>query len=106
RYAQIQLARDLRAAREWPAGVVPAVFNPKSLAMRIGAVSPTRDLKDLNTPPFLRVEMPSVNGVASARAVARTYAEFATGGTGLGVRPETIDELQGPGSAPSETAMD
>jgi CubicO group peptidase (beta-lactamase class C family) len=74
--------------------------------MRIGAVTPTRDLKDLNTPPFLRVEMPSVNGVASARAVARTYAEFATGGKRLGVRPETIAELQAPGSPPSETAMD
>ncbi|MET0493451.1 MAG: serine hydrolase domain-containing protein [Actinoplanes sp.] len=106
RYAEIRGVRSFQAMREWPPALVLAILNPRSMARRMGAVTPTANYQDLNTRPYLRIEMPSVNGVAAPRALARTYAEFATGGAVLGLRPETMTELQAPGGSPSGTAMD
>ena len=40
--------------------------------------------------------MPSGGGVGTARAIAKAYGVFATGGRELDLRPETIDALQAP----------
>jgi CubicO group peptidase (beta-lactamase class C family) len=42
------------------------------------------------------LEVPSGGGVGSARAIARAYGVFASGGRELGLRPETIEELEAP----------
>jgi CubicO group peptidase (beta-lactamase class C family) len=47
-------------------------------------------------PPIWRTEMPAVNGVMSARALAETYAPLANGGRAGDLeflRPETVDRL-------------
>lgn len=43
-------------------------------------------LSNLNRPEVQRLELPWVNGIASARGLARTYAPLANGGEALGVR--------------------
>jgi CubicO group peptidase (beta-lactamase class C family) len=41
-------------------------------------------------------EVPSGGGVGTARAIARAYSVFATGGAELGLRPETLRLLEAP----------
>jgi CubicO group peptidase (beta-lactamase class C family) len=42
------------------------------------------------------LEIPSGGGVGTARAIAQAYSVFATGGSELRLRPETLDELTAP----------
>jgi CubicO group peptidase (beta-lactamase class C family) len=42
------------------------------------------------------LEIPSGGGVGTARAIAHAYSAFATGGGGLGLRPETLALLAAP----------
>jgi CubicO group peptidase (beta-lactamase class C family) len=52
--------------------------------------------------PSMRVlEIPAANGIGQARAVARAYSAFATGGGELGIKEETIQALTAPATAPS-----
>jgi CubicO group peptidase (beta-lactamase class C family) len=46
------------------------------------------------------LEVPSGGAVATARAIARAYSVFATGGGALGLRSETLDLLAAPPIAP------
>jgi CubicO group peptidase (beta-lactamase class C family) len=46
------------------------------------------------------LEVPSGGGVGTARAIAKAYGVFASGGHELGLRPETIEALEAP-AAPS-----
>jgi CubicO group peptidase (beta-lactamase class C family) len=45
-------------------------------------------------------EVPSGGGVGTARALARAYGAFASGGKELGLREETLQELMAPAVAP------
>jgi CubicO group peptidase (beta-lactamase class C family) len=47
------------------------------------------------------LEIPSGGGVGTARAIARAYSVFATGGHELGLRPETLDLLGAPAIPPT-----
>jgi len=47
------------------------------------------------------LEVPSGNGVATARAIAHAYSVFATGGRELGLRQETLDLLAAPAIPPT-----
>jgi hypothetical protein len=60
----------------------------KGLAAMVMALARSRgwlDARDL--------EAPSGGGVGTARAIAKAYGVFATGGKELGLRPETIEAL-------------
>ena len=46
------------------------------------------------------LEVPSGGGVGTARAIARAYGVFATGGQELGLRQETLDLLAAPAVPP------
>jgi CubicO group peptidase (beta-lactamase class C family) len=46
------------------------------------------------------LEVPSGGGVGTARAIARAYGVFATGGGELGLREETLRQLMAPAAAP------
>jgi CubicO group peptidase (beta-lactamase class C family) len=46
-------------------------------------------------------EVPSGGGVGTARAIARAYSAFATGGREMGLRPETTALLAAPAIAPA-----
>jgi CubicO group peptidase (beta-lactamase class C family) len=46
------------------------------------------------------LEIPAGGGVGTARAIARAYSAFATGGADLALRPETLDLLAAPAVRP------
>ena len=45
---------------------------------------------------YLDVEVPSGNGVGTARSIARAYSVFAAGGVELGITPETFARITAP----------
>ena len=51
-------------------------------------------------------EVPSGGAVGTARAIARAYSVFATGGRELGLRPETLELLAAPAVAPARGFYD
>jgi CubicO group peptidase (beta-lactamase class C family) len=52
------------------------------------------------------LEVPSGNAVGTARAIARAYSVFATGGRELGLRKETLDLLAAPAIPPTRGFYD
>ncbi|MBS1911367.1 MAG: beta-lactamase family protein [Bacteroidetes bacterium] len=60
---------------------------------------------DPNDPAFRHIELPSGNGIGEARAIARAYGVFATGGTELGLRAETLEELTAPAAAADDAVL-
>jgi CubicO group peptidase (beta-lactamase class C family) len=52
------------------------------------------------------LEVPSGNGVGTARAIAHAYSVFATGGRELGLRKETLDLLAAPANPPTRGFYD
>jgi CubicO group peptidase (beta-lactamase class C family) len=52
------------------------------------------------------LEVPSGNGVGTARSIAHAYSVFATDGRALGVRKETLDLLAGPAIPPTRGFYD
>jgi len=99
--AGIQIGRDLRAAFSLPLRLILDAFNPASLFSRIARNPKVRSLQEYSTGPYLQIELPSVNGVATARAVAHVYGVFASGGADLGLNRETLQRLEQPAFFPS-----
>ena len=52
------------------------------------------------------LEVPSGGAVGTARAIARAYSVFASGGRELGLRPETLRELAAPAVPPARGCYD
>ena len=52
------------------------------------------------------LEVPAGGGVGTARAMARAYSVFATGGSELGLREETLRQLMAPAVAPARGFRD
>jgi CubicO group peptidase (beta-lactamase class C family) len=82
-------------AREVPWPVLRRMMNPRSMTFK-AFTNPKAitKLPDINTRGLLEIELPSVNGTGTARAIATVYGELATGGSKLGLRRETVDELE------------
>ena len=74
-------------------------LNPRSKIVRAlrGSELPT----DAGRVYARNLEVPSGGAVGTARAIARAYGAFATGGTELGLRPETLQALKAPAVAPT-----
>ncbi len=79
----------------WP--VMRRMMNPTSMTFK-AFTNPKAitKLPDINTRRLLELELPSVNGTGTARALATIYGDLATGGTRLGITPATIQELERP----------
>ena len=78
----------------FPIRMTPAVWNPRSNIRRalMGSELP-HDEQRIYT---RNLEVPAGGGVGTARAIARAYSVFATGGKELGLRSETLQELTAP----------
>ena len=70
--------------------------NPKILARA----------SDINRRELLRLELPSVNGVGHARAIAQAYGAFAIGGGQLGLDTRTLDLFETPPTPPVQGRRD
>ena len=78
-----------------------ATMNHHSNIYRALAVNPgSAIVHDRETIYSRDLEVPSGGGVGTARAIAKVYGEFATGGNELGLRRETLDELAAPAIPP------
>ena len=90
-----------------PSRLVAAVFNPRSLAARAVAVVPgMAAVDDLNREEFRVIEIPSSNGIGTARSVAKAYGAVATGGSDLGMTASTLDALVKPAVPPTNGLRD
>ena len=81
--------------REIPFAVLRRMMNPASMTFK-AFTNPraVTKLSDINTPGLLEIELPSVNGTGTARALATVYGDLATGGAKLGLKPDTVAELE------------
>lgn len=87
-----------------PAGFLGASLNPVGLTARTIAVP--RGVNpfdgDYNRDDVRSVEIPSANGIGTARSVARMYG----GGAEVPLSPETLEALMAPAVAPSHGVRD
>jgi CubicO group peptidase (beta-lactamase class C family) len=84
--------RALEALFKTPPALIFRTLQPNSLLRRSMLFS---DL-DWNDRRALAVEIPSGNGVGTARAIARAYSAFAEGGGELGIPPATMAAITAP----------
>jgi CubicO group peptidase (beta-lactamase class C family) len=90
-----------------PPRTAAAFVNPFSLVMR--ATTPAADVKgldELNRDKLRVLEMPGVNGMGTARSVAKLYGSAATGGSDLGLSPSVREALEGPAVPPTMGVRD
>jgi CubicO group peptidase (beta-lactamase class C family) len=81
-----------------PLSLTLAAMNPRSRFRRCLLGS---ELPEQSERVYARnLEVPAGGGVGTARAVARAYGVFATGGRELGVREETLRQLMAPAVPP------
>jgi CubicO group peptidase (beta-lactamase class C family) len=90
--------------RGFPLRLALDTMNPRSKIVRAlrGSELPHDDQR-----VYARnLEVPAGGAVGTARAIARAYSVFATGGHELGLRPETLELLAAPAVAPSRGFYD
>ena len=70
------------------------MLNPRTRTAKAFSNPRLRGPSDFNRSPSMRgVEIPSVNGIGTARGIARLYSCFATGGRELGLGLRTLESL-------------
>lgn len=91
-----------------PMGMFKAMCNPRSLTFRAFMTLRLRleTLRGLKNRCFLALENPAFTGIGQARAMARAYGAFATGGREWGLRRETLDALTAPPILPTAGMRD
>jgi CubicO group peptidase (beta-lactamase class C family) len=87
-------------AHRFPAVAVAAVIWPWTVVHRSLMNPRIWRPGDLASPRLRRVEIPSANGLATARGLAALFGELAVGGRRLGITEETASELRRRDSAP------
>jgi CubicO group peptidase (beta-lactamase class C family) len=101
RIAPLEPPSLLKRLLGFPLPVTLAAMNRRSVLYRSLIANPgTSFYVDPDRVIVRNLEVPSGGGVGTARAIAKAYGVFATGGHELSLRPETIDALKAP-AAPS-----
>jgi CubicO group peptidase (beta-lactamase class C family) len=97
RLAVLEKANPFKMLVSLPFRLLLASMNPRSAIYRALVVNPGDRLPLDEERVYARdLEVPSGGGVGTARAMARAYSEFATGGRELGLRQETLQALSAP----------
>ncbi len=90
-----------------PSWFAIAFLNPRSLTHRAFWTNPGLAIPfDRKTVYARNLEVPSIGGVGTARAIARAYSIFATGGQELGLRQQTLEALMAPATPPQRGFFD
>ena len=99
RLATLVAPSALERLRGFPIRISLAAFNRHSNIRRAlqGSMLP----HDEHRIYARNLEVPAGGGVGTARAIARAYSEFATGGPVLGLRRETLEALEAPAIPPT-----
>ena len=90
--------------RGFPLRFTLTVLNPRANIVR--ALAGSMLSHDPQRIYARNVEVPAGGGVGTARAIARAYSVFATGGRELGLRPETLAALGAPAIPPARGFYD
>jgi CubicO group peptidase (beta-lactamase class C family) len=107
RLAPLAMAGVVKSVLGYPFPMIQALLNPWSDAFRACIVNPGSGVVMDKDRIFARdLEVPSGGGVGTARAIAKAYGAFATGGAELGLRPETLAALRAPAIPPTEGFFD
>ena len=97
RLAVIDSPRFLKLLIGFPLRLTLATMNPRSNIYRALVANPgSAIVHDDKTIYSRNLEVPSGGGVGTARAIAKAYGVFATGGCEVGLSPETLQALMAP----------
>ena len=100
-------ARAALHLHQMPLRLVLGLCNPRSLTGRVFRNPKILSrASDINRRDLLRLELPSVNGVGHARAIATAYGAFAGGADGLGLDERTLDLLHAVPAPPAGGSRD
>ncbi len=101
-------AESLLHLHTLPAPLVAASFNPAGLLARAGTlprgVVPWDG--DYNRDDVRAIEIPSANGIGTAKAVAKLYSAATAGEGALGLTTDVLDELMAEPATPSRGLRD
>jgi CubicO group peptidase (beta-lactamase class C family) len=101
RLATIERANPIKAILRLPLPLMVPAVNPHSNIYRALVVNPGSWVSLDEEHVYARnLEVPSGGGVGTARAIARAYGVFATGGLELQLRHETLQALMAPAVPP------
>ncbi|WP_390911306.1 serine hydrolase [Pseudosulfitobacter sp. SM2401] len=107
RLAPLTQAGLIKSVFGYPFPMIRALMNPWSDAFRACIVNPGAGVVTDKDRIYARdLEVPSGGGVGTARAIAKAYGVFATGGSELGLQPETLAALRAPAMPPSRGFFD
>jgi CubicO group peptidase (beta-lactamase class C family) len=107
RLATIAAPSRMKMLLGFPLRFALEVINPRSNIYRALVINPGTGVYFDRQRIYARdLEVPSGNAVGSARAIARAYSVFATGGRELGLRRETLDLLSAPAIPPTRGFLD
>jgi CubicO group peptidase (beta-lactamase class C family) len=97
RLAVLERVPLLKMLTRFPLPLALAAVNPRSAIYRALVVNPGSGVVLDDQRVYARdLEVPSGGGVGTARAMARAYSVFATGGRELGLRRDTLEALRAP----------
>ncbi len=96
----------LRNLRKLPLSFIIRLAMPWSLPARAFNNPRVFSPATYGGPKFRYVEMPAANGIGQVRAIAKAYSVFATGGSELGIKKETMEALTMPAAPPTQGLRD
>lgn len=107
RLARLQQANIMKALISLPGPMALALLNPWSHLFRAYVINPGVGVPFDKDRVYARdLEVPSGGGVGTARAIARAYGEFATGGHELGLYADTLAALEAAAMIPTRGSYD
>jgi CubicO group peptidase (beta-lactamase class C family) len=107
RLATLALPGRMEMLLGFPLRLSLEAMNPRSNIHRALVINPGTAVYFDQERVYARgLEVPSGNAVGTARAIARAYSVFATGGRELGLRKETLDLLAAPAAPPTRGFYD
>lgn len=107
RLAPLTIAGLVKSILGYPMPMVLAMMKPWSATFRACLENPGASVMMDDERIYSRtLEVPSGGGVGTARAIAKLYGIFATGGAELGLKLETLAALKTPAAPPSDGFFD
>jgi CubicO group peptidase (beta-lactamase class C family) len=101
RLAEIKTGNPAEGIFTYPFALTLSAMNPRSVFRRALMIEDIRPLLQDRERIYQRnLEIPSGTGVGTARSIARAYSVYATGGQELGLREETLRQLEAPPTPP------
>lgn len=107
RLAPLSMAGLVKSILGYPLSMILTMLNPWSAGFRACIVNPGSGVVMDEDRIYARdLEVPSGGGVGTARAIAKAYGVFATGGAELGLLPGTLAALMAPAVPPAKGHFD